>query len=178
VTPLRLQVSTYANWGQEDNELVMVDELKDIGVDMYLQNYEATVMYSSWADGSFMYQGDYDVLWWDHDPGMPDPQFRTETFYTSEYIPTETNPTGMNMSRIADEEIDAWAEQAGTSVDVEERQGLYCQIAEKVYKEYAAEQVNGVLSNFAFSNPNLKGWAINETYTPAGWDSEDWYLDQ
>ena len=177
-TPLRLRVGTYANWGQEDNQLVMVDQLKEIGVDMYLENFEATVMYSSWADGSFMYRGDYDVLWWDHDPGMPDPQFRTDTFYTSVYIPTEENPTGMNMSRVSDSEIDEWAAQAGVSTDDAERQQLYCQIAEKLYKEIVSEQVNGTLSNFAFSNPNLKGWVINELYTPAGWDAEDWYLDE
>jgi len=176
-TPLRLRVGTYANWGQEDNELVMVDELKKVGIDMYLENYEATVMYSSWADGSFMYRGDFDVLWWDHDPGMPDPQFRTESFYTSAYIPTETNPTGMNMSRIEDEEIDAWAAEAGSILDTERRRELYCQIAEKVYREHVSEAVQGTLSNFSFSNPALKGWSINETYTPAGWDAEDWYLE-
>ena len=177
-TPLRLQVSTYANWGQEDNELVMVDELKKVGIDLYLQNYEATVMYSSWADGSFMYRGNFDVLWWDHDPGMPDPQFRTDSFYTSANIPSEQNPTGMNMSGINDPEIDAWAAQAGSSVDVGQRKQLYCQIANKVYMDIVSEEVNGVLSNFAFSNPKLKGWSINELYTPAGWDAENWYLEQ
>jgi peptide/nickel transport system substrate-binding protein len=177
-TPLRLSVSTYANWGQEDNELVMVDELKDVGIDMYLQNYEATVMYSSWADGSFMYRGEFDVLWWDHDPGMPDPQFRTESFYASWNIPSEQNPSGMNMSRIDDEDIDAWATEAGQTIDVEKRHELYCQIADKVYHDYVSEAVQGVLSNFAFSNPALKGWHVNELYTPAGWDAEDWYLEQ
>jgi peptide/nickel transport system substrate-binding protein len=176
-TPLRLRVSTYSNWGQEDNELVMVDELKKVGIDLYLQNYEATVMYSSWSDGSFMYRGDFDVLWWDHDPGMPDPQFRTDTFYTSAYIPIETNPTGMNMSRINDPEIDQWAKEAGSTVDVSTRQELYCKIANKIDKVIVSEQANGVLSNFAFSNPKLKGWSVNELYSPFGWDAEDWYLE-
>ncbi len=176
-TPLRLRVSTYANWGQEDNELVMVEELKDVGIDLYLQNYEATVMYSSWADGSFMYRGDFDVLWWDHDPGMPDPQFRTESFYTSWNIPTETNPTGMNMSRIADDEIDEWTREAGATINTERRRELYCMIADKIYHEYVSESVHGVLPNFAFSNPKLKGWSVNELFAPAGWDAEDWYLE-
>jgi len=176
-TPLRLRVATYANWGQEDNELVMVDELKNVGIDLYLQNYEATVMYSSWADGSFMYRGDFDVLWWDHDPGMPDPQFRTDTFYTSAYIPTETNPTGMNMSRINDPEIDQWAKEAGSIIDVNARKALYCKIANKINKVIVSEQANGVLDNFAFSNPKLKGWSVNELYSPFGWDAEDWYLE-
>jgi peptide/nickel transport system substrate-binding protein len=177
-TKLRLRVGTYANWGQEDNELVMVDALKKVGIDLYLENYEATVMYSSWADGSFMYRGDFDVLWWDHDPGMPDPQFRTESFYTSAYIPTEENPTGMNMSRISDTEIDQWAKEAGSTVDGEKRRELYCKIAQKINKDIVSEQANGVLANFAFSSPDLKGWAVNELYSPFGWDSEDWYLEK
>lgn len=176
-TPLRLRVGTYADWGQEDNELVMVDELKQVGIDMYLENYEATVMYSSWADGSFMFVGNYDVLWWDHTPGMPDPQFRTEVFYMSENIPSEANPTGLNLSRINDPEIDAWAEAAGSTIDTAVRKENYCKIAEKVSQVHVAESVNGMLSNFSFSNPALKGWSINELYAPAGWDSEDWYLE-
>ena len=176
-TPLRLRVGTYADWGQEDNELVMVDELKEVGIDMYLENYEATVMYSSWSDGSFMFLGDFDVLWWDHSPGMPDPQFRTDVFYTSKQIPTETNPTGLNLSRIDDAEIDAWAAEAGSTIDNETRRELYCKIAKKVSQEYVAESVNGLLPNFAFSSPRLKGWKVNELYTPAGWDAEDWYVE-
>ena len=176
-TPLRLRVGTYADWGQEDNELVMVDELKEVGIDMYLENYEATVMYSSWSDGSFMFLGDFDVLWWDHSPGMPDPQFRTDVFYTSKHIPTETNPTGLNLSRVDDAEIDAWAAEAGSTIDNETRRELYCKIAKKVSQEYVAESVNGLLPNFAFSSPRLKGWKVNELYTPAGWDAEDWYVE-
>lgn len=175
-TKLRMRVSTYANWGQEDNQLVMVDELKQVGIDLYLENYEATVMYSNWTDGSFMYRGNFDILWWDHDPVMPDPQFRTESFYTTANIPTETNPTGMNISRISDPEIDQWAKEAGSIIDVEKRRELYCKIAYKINKVFVAEQANGVLPNFAFTSPNLKGWAVNELYSAFGWDAEDWYL--
>jgi peptide/nickel transport system substrate-binding protein len=177
-TPMRLRISTYSNWGQEDYEVIIIDQLKKAGVDVYMQNYEATVMYSSWTDGSFMYRGDFDMLWWDHDPGMPDPQFRTDTFYTAEFIPTETNPTGMNMSRINDPDIEQWAKAAGTTIDEAARKEAYCKIADKLLNTIVSEQANGTLTNFAFSNPKLKGWSVNELYSPFGWDAEDWYKEQ
>jgi peptide/nickel transport system substrate-binding protein len=175
-TRMSVRVSSYSNWGQEDNELVMIDNLKKVGVDAQMQNYEATVMYSSWTDGSFMYKGDFDILWWDHDPGMPDPQFRTETFYTAAFIPSETNPTGMNMSRINDPDIEEWAKQGGSSIDPAVRKEAYCKIADKLLNTIVSEQANGTLTNFAFSNPKLGGWKVNELYSPFGWDAEDWYL--
>lgn len=175
---MELRISSYSNWGQEDYEVIIIDQLKQAGVAVNMQNYEATVMYSSWSDGSFMYRGDFDILWWDHDPGMPDPQFRTESFYTAAFIPTETNPTGMNMSRINDPEIEEWAKAAGSTIDEAVRKENYCKIADKLLKTIISEQANGTLTNFAFSNPKLKGWAVNELYSPFGWDAEDWYLEQ
>jgi peptide/nickel transport system substrate-binding protein len=176
-TPMQLRISSYSNWGQEDFEVIMIDELKKVGVDARMQNYEATVMYSSWTDGSFMYRGDFDVLWWDHDPGMPDPQFRTESFYSADFIPSETNPTGMNMSRINDPDIEKWSKEAASTIDVATRKDAYCKIADKLLNGIASEQANGTLTNFAFSNPKLKGWSVNELYSPFGWDAEDWYLE-
>jgi peptide/nickel transport system substrate-binding protein len=177
-TPFKIRMSSYTGWGMEDNEVVVIDELKQVGIDAQVQNYEATVMYSSWADGSFMYKGDFDLIWWDDNPLMPDPQQRSMMWYASDFIPSEKNPTGMNFSRINDPEIDAWLKEAGSTPDTAKRKEAYCKIAKKVNQEYVVQQANGLIPYVSVSAPYIKGWDVNEVYAPMGWDIANWYIEK
>ena len=175
-TPMKLRVSSYSGWGMEDNEVVIIDELKKVGIQADMVNYEATVMYSSWADGSFMYRGDFDLLWWDDSGVMPDPQQRAMQYYHSSNIPGEQNPTGFNMSRINDPEIDAWIVAGGSTPDNAVRQENYCKAANKLMKVLIYEQHNGAVPYVGIANPRIQDWDANELYAPMGWDIANWWL--
>ena len=93
-------------------------------------------------------------------------------------IPTETNSLGRNMNGIQDPEIDQWIKEAGASQDVKVRADRYCKILKKNYYDLAAEQWNGLLPNFQFSSPKVKGWTDGEQFVWFGSDSENWYLEK
>jgi peptide/nickel transport system substrate-binding protein len=178
--PLRLMISTYSGWGEEDNQIVVVEQMKEIGVDMYVQNFEATVLYGTYGEGSPARRGEFDVLYWDYELGI-DPHSKAEEFYATWRIPTEEAPGGFNCTRITDPEIDEWLKTAGSTPDVETRREAYCNIAKKINTEIYSEWAIGVGMNPNASNPRVKGWQANETWMPYsvfGWDSENWYVEE
>jgi len=179
-TPLHLAISSYAGWGMEDYESIMADQLKQVGIDLYVENYETTVFYGTWGEGSPTRRGDFDILYWDYELGA-DPHVKAEDFYASWRIPTEDNPGGFNCTRIADEEVDNWLKIAGSTTDVETRREAYCNIANKIYDDIFNEYVIGVSILYYANSSRLKGWEWNDEYCPfamVGWDAENWYIEE
>jgi peptide/nickel transport system substrate-binding protein len=179
-TPMRLMISTYSGWGEEDNQIVVVEQLGEVGVDVYVQNFEATVLYGTYGEGSPARRGEYDILYWDYELGV-DPHSKAEEFYASWRIPTEEDPAGFNCTRVADEEIDEWLQIAGSTPDVPTRKEAYCNIANKIRNEIFQEYAIGVPTSPSASSPRTKGWVANEAFMPYsvfGWDAENWYIEE
>jgi ABC-type transport system substrate-binding protein len=125
-----------------------------------------------------MYVGNFDILWWDDSGVMPDPQQRAIAYYHSSQVPSQANPTGFNMSRIADPEIDAWLEAAGSTPDPTVRQENYCKVANKIMKEMILEQHNGAMPYVGVANSRIQDWDVNELYAPMGWDIANWWIKE
>lgn len=179
-TKLSLRLSSYTGWNREDEQVVMVEMWKAIGVEAKIQNYEPTVLYGTWGEGSPARRGDFDILWWDYELGL-DPQVKAEDFYASWRIPSEQNPGGFNCTRVNDPEIDEWLRIAGSTTDIQVRRDAYCKIAKKIQEEIVNEWVFGVGYAFSASSARVKGWEMNEAYTPFaifGWDAENWYIEE
>ncbi len=179
-TPMRLMVSTYTGWGVEDNEVVVVDQLKKVGVDAYVQNCEATIFYGTYGEGSPTRRGEFDIAFWDYELGL-DPGPKAEDFYASWRIPTKDNPGGCNLSRVNDEQIDEWIKIANGSPDPATRRDAYCNIAKKLNTELFSEVSIGVYSAPSATSKRVKGWRANESFMPYacfGWDTENWYIDE
>jgi peptide/nickel transport system substrate-binding protein len=161
--PMRLMVSTYTGWGVEDNQIVAVEQMKEVGVDAYVQNFEATVLYGTWGEGSPSKRGEFDIMFWDYGLSV-NIQSMTEDLYASWRIPSEDSPGGFNCSRLADEEIDESIKTAGSTPDFETRQEAYCNIGRKIREEIFMEYILGVGSSCSASSPRLKGWKANEAF--------------
>ena len=178
--PMRLMMSTYSGWGVEDDEIIAVDQLKKVGVDVYVQNFEATVLYGTYGEGSPARRGEFDILFWDYELGV-DPHSKAEDFYASWRIPTEENPGGFNCTRVNDPEIDEWLKIAGSTPDTAKRREAYCNIAQKIRNEIRQEYILGVSTSPSASSPRVKGWLVNESFMPYavfGWDAENWYIEE
>ncbi len=176
--PLHLRLSTYTGWNREDEQVVLVEQLKAAGIELEIQNFEPTVLYGTWGEGSPARRGEYDILWWDYELGL-DPQVKAEDFYASWRIPSEENPGGFNCTRVNDPEIDEWLKIAGSTTDVAVRQEAYCKIAGKLYHDIVNEIVVGTGVQFSASSSRLQGWEMNEAFVPFaifGWDAENWYV--
>jgi peptide/nickel transport system substrate-binding protein len=179
-TPMRMAIGGFSGWGQEDNQAVMVENLKAVGVDSFIQNVEATVLYGTYGEGSPARRGEFDILYWDYELGA-DPHSKAEDFYATWRIPNEENPGGFNCTRISDPEIDEWMKTAGSTPDVATRHEAYCNIAKKITTEIYSELSLGMGMSSNASSPRLKGWESNETYMPFSvyvWDAENWYIEE
>lgn len=178
--PLHLLLSTYTGWNREDEQVVLVEQLKAAGIELEIQNFEPTVLYGTWGEGSPARRGEFDILWWDYELGL-DPQVKAEDFYASWRIPSEENPGGFNCTRVNDPEIDEWLKTAGSTTDVAVRQEAYCNIADKLYNDIVNEIVVGMGVQFSASSSRLQGWEMNEAFVPFaifGWDAENWYVTE
>jgi len=177
---MRLSVGTYSGWGREPEEEVIIAQLKAVGIDAYADNVEATVLYGTYGEGSPARRGDFDLMWWDYELGV-DPQLKAEDFYASWKIPTEDSPGGFNCTRVADAEIDEWLKVAGSTPDVETRREAYCNIARKLSEDIFPQYVVGVYSLFSATSTRVKGWEVNEAFSPyatMGWDCQNWYIEE
>jgi peptide/nickel transport system substrate-binding protein len=175
---MTLRVGTYTGYGQEDNVVVIISELKKLGIEGIADPIDVTVFYSSFSEKSPVYTGDFDILYWDIPVGeYGDAQGDVTSFYESSMIPSASNALGHNMNGIQDTQVDAWITQAAASLDPKVRAGLDCQILERVDQQLWAERWDGYIPNFQMSSPKLKGWTDAEKYVVFGSDSENWYLE-
>ncbi|HLA17196.1 MAG TPA: peptide ABC transporter substrate-binding protein [Candidatus Limnocylindrales bacterium] len=176
---LSLGVTTYTGFYQEDNVVAWISELAKLGIDARAQNVTATELYSSYADNSPMFTGNYDLLFYDFAKDFgADPQTDYELFYRSTNTPTADNSTGRNINGVSSPEIDRLLDEASTTIDPAQRKAAYCRISEIVNKELFAENYTGIIPNWQMLGPKVKGWTDGELYVWFGSDSENWYLEQ
>jgi peptide/nickel transport system substrate-binding protein len=176
---LSLGVTTYTGFYQEDNVVAWIEELRKLGIDAKAENYTATELYSSYADNSPMFRGNVDLLFYDFAKDFgADPATDYELFYRSTNVPAADNSIGRNMNGVNSPEIDRLLDEAGTTLDHEQRKAAYCRISEIVNKELFAENYTGIIPNWQMLGPKVKGWTDGELYVWFGSDSENWYLEQ
>lgn len=174
---LTLRVATYSGFGQEDNVVVWVDELKKLGIEGIADPIDVGVFYSSFADGSPVFTGDFDLLYYDFAKDFGGAQVEASLFYDSAMIPSASNAIGRNMNGVQDAQLDAWIKEAAASLDPAVRADLDCRILKRVGQELWADHWNGIIPNFQMANPKLKGWKDGELYVWFGSDVENWYLE-
>ena len=174
---MKLRVTVYSGYGEEDNEVVWISQLKDLGIEAVADNVDAGVLYGNWKDGNPASKGTYDLIFWEQGKDLGDPQTEAEQYYLSKNIPSASNPSGWNFAGINDPEIDNWVNTAGATLDQAVRKDNLCKVSDKVTNTLYDEEWFGVLPSFKYSQPKLKGWHDAEQYTYFGQDSEDWYLE-
>jgi ABC-type transport system substrate-binding protein len=175
---MSLRVTTYTGFYQEDNVVAWIAELAKLGIEGTAQNYTATELYSSFADGSPMFTGNYDLLYYDFAKDFgADPHLDYELFYRSTNVPSASNSSGRNMNAVSSPEIDRLLDESAGNVDSAARKANYCRISEIVNKELFAENYTGILPNWQMLSPKVKGWTDGELYVWFGSESENWYLE-
>jgi peptide/nickel transport system substrate-binding protein len=176
---LSLGVTTYTGFYQEDNVVAWIEELRKLGIDAKAENYTATELYSSFADGSPMFTGNVDLLFYDFAKDFgADPATDYELFYRSTNVPTAENSSGRNMNGVSSPEIDQLLDKVATELDPAARKAAYCRISEIANKELFAENYTGIIPNWQMFGPKVKGWTDGELYVWFGSESENWFLEQ
>ena len=173
-TRLRLKYATTSgNKLREDSQVLVVEDMKAIGIELYIENAPSSVVIGSWDAGSPRRHGNFDIIMYTTNASL-DPHSQMMNLFYSKNIPSEANKGGVNYTRFNDPKIDALLEQAGSEPDANKRRDLYCQVI-------AAGQET---TNMIYLYQRLKidsyrdrllGWVPNAWAAPT-WNADIWSL--
>jgi peptide/nickel transport system substrate-binding protein len=163
--------------GDQTRELyqqVVQQNMKDIGIELVIENVPSNTIFGTWEEGGIYARGDYDILM-SRDGYTVDPDEWAKEF-TSSQIPTEENPSVYNRVRYQSPEFDAAVAEASSTLDREVRGPAYTRAA----KQFAADRPSIPLYSSAWGwtwNERLKG--VETDFWEGMWPgSAGWYVEE
>jgi peptide/nickel transport system substrate-binding protein len=173
-TRLSLELQGYTNYEPlQRTEEFIVENLKAVGIEARIQNYDFSIIFGSWEDNSPRMTGDYDMLIFDRSLSI-EPQGSVENSYLSTNIPSADNPTGGNVWRWVNPQGDTLIQMAGSTFDLAARKEAYCQLGQLITADVAQDYVYLFQDGYGFAN-NLTGYTVS-TWGSMVWDVQNWQL--
>ncbi len=173
-TRLSLELQGYTAFDPlQLTEEFIVENLKAIGVEARIQNYDFSIIFGSFEDNSPRAVGDYDMLIFDRG-FTTEPQGYNFDAYHSSRIPTEANPTGGNYFRWENPAVDAALELAGSSFDTQVRKDAYCEVGQAVLDDMPQIYLYLFQDNYGIAD-SLTGYTLN-TWGSMSWGAQNWQL--
>ncbi len=158
---------------REQVEQILIDEWKQIGVELSIKNQPSAVLLSgSWSAGDPRKRGSFDIVMYASSPAI-DPHSVISQRYTSANIPTAANGgNGQNYTRFKNAEADAAIAEAGASVDQAKRAELYAKALKLLNDDvaiiwlYDRQNIDALRANVSGAQGNV--WQ-NITWSAADW---------
>ncbi len=173
-TRLSLELQGYTAFDPlQLTEEFIVENLKAIGVEARIQNYDFSIIFGAFEDNSPRAVGDYDMLIFDRG-FTTEPQGYNFDAYHSSRIPTESNPTGGNYFRWENPAVDAALELAGSSFDTQARKDAYCEVGQAVLDDMPQIYLYLFQDNYGIAD-SLTGYTLN-TWGSMSWGAQNWQL--
>ncbi len=174
-TRLRLKLqTTTGNKLREQAEQLLIDYMKQIGLEFYIENVPSPVLFGSWASGAFRKHGKFDVLMYTTNPDA-DPHSQVEGYFASWKMPTAANNgDGFNYARWSNKVADDNIKLGGSSSDLNTRKKAYCAVMDEIVKDrphiylYSRSEIRAY-------RDRLQGWVTN-VWANVGWNAQDWSL--
>jgi len=174
-TRLRLKYqTTTGNRLREQVQQLMIDYMKQIGVEFFIENVPSPVLFASWASGGFRRHGQYDVLMYTTNPDV-DPHSQIEGYFASWNMPSAANGgAGFNYSRWVNKVADDNIKLAGSSPDLNVRKRAYCAAMGELVKDRPHIYLYARADTHAYRE-RLQGWVAN-AWNRLGWNAADWWV--
>jgi peptide/nickel transport system substrate-binding protein len=175
-TPLRLKLQTTSgNQLREETQQILIEMMREIGLEFYIENVPSAELFGSWASGAFRKHGNFDVLMYTTNDTI-DPHSQMEGYFASWKIPLESNAgEGFNYSRWINAEADEAIRLAGSTANVEERDAAYQTVCEKVAEElphiYLYDR-----SEIHLTRARLTGYELSPWWSQS-WNSQEWDIE-
>lgn len=173
-TRLSLELQGYTNFEPlQRTEEFIVENLKAVGVEAKIQNYDFSIIFGSYEDNSPRMIGDYDMLIYDRSLSI-EPQGSIEIQYLSTQIPSASDPTGGNIWRWVNPAGDAFIKQAGSTFDLAARKAAYCGLGNLIATDLPQDYIYIFQDGYGYAN-NLTGYVVS-TWGSMVWDVQNWQL--
>jgi peptide/nickel transport system substrate-binding protein len=174
--PLRLQLMGYTNFPPLDRtEEAIVEQMKAIGIEMYIQNEDFSVIFGGWSDRAPRKTGDFDIMIYDRGFDQ-DPHTYVATHWASDQIPSAERPDGANWYRWQNQKADEAIQRAGSSPDLEVRKAAYCELAEQMNNDVIGVYIYLFKDGYGFSK-KVHGYTVS-TWGSMSWDVANWWIEQ
>ncbi|MBP6177000.1 MAG: peptide ABC transporter substrate-binding protein [Anaerolineales bacterium] len=171
-TRLSLELQGYTAFDPlQLTEEFLVENLKAVGIEARIQNYDFSIIFGTFEDNSPRAVGDYDMLIFDRG-FTTEPQGYNFEAYHSSRIPTAENPTGGNYFRWVNTEVDAALETAGSSFDQQTRKDAYCTVGQAVIDELPQVYLYLFQDNYGVAD-SLTGYTLS-TWGSMSWGVQNW----
>jgi peptide/nickel transport system substrate-binding protein len=152
-------------------EEFIVENLKQVGIEARIQNYDFSIIFGTFEDSSPRMIGDYDMLIFDRGFTIEPQGYNYEAYHSSN-IPSAENPTGGNYFRWVNADVDQALEEAGTTFDIEKRKAAYCTVGQAVVDEMPQLYLYLFQDNYGVAD-NLEGYALS-TWGSMSWGAQNW----
>jgi len=176
-TRLRLKLqTTTGNKLREQTEQLIIEYMKVIGLEFYIENVPSAVLFGSWASGAFRKHGHFDVMMYTTNPD-DDPHAQVEGYFASWNIPTADNAgRGFNYARYASAQADAAIKRAGSVPDLTARHEAYCSAMKQINEDrphiYLYDR-----ANVRAYRDRLQGWDAN-VWEYTAWNAQEWWVSR
>ncbi len=169
---LILSISTTAGrMNRERTEVVLMDQLKQVGIKLTIKNYHPTVLFSSYDAGGILKRGEFDMALYAF-LAPPDPSTK-EGSYSMDFIP----PAGQNFSRIKNRRLSRLLSRGSSTVQFDRRKAIYDSVAVILVRELPVIPLLWV-TQLDVMPANLRNYRPNPTQSGDTWNASRWWLEQ
>lgn len=173
-TRLRLKYSTTSGDKlREDTQALVIEDLKAVGIDAYVENAPSSVVIGTWDAASPRRRGNFDLIEYSTTGGI-DPHSQIVDLFASWQIPSEKNKGGPNLTRFSNSQVDQLLTQASKEPDANKRKPMYCQVLQIGYESYNMVYLYQAGRAYAYRD-RLQGWIANG-WNSIGWNAQDWWV--
>jgi peptide/nickel transport system substrate-binding protein len=175
-TRLSMAMNGYTGFDTLDLvQLAVQEDLRNVGIEVNIENQEFAVIFGTWADNSPRKLGDYDILI--YDAGLfVEPGLDIHNRYHPSQVPSAEVPGGENFHRWLREDVGEWIDAGNSSPDLEVRRENYCNVADAIREDIITFPILQFAEGSVYSN-KLHGFTVS-TWEYGTWDAENWWIEQ
>jgi len=169
--------TTSGNQVRENLQVFFQQNLKDIGVDMRIENYPAATLFGGCGSNGIFGTSQFDMMGFTNKPASIDMAQEWSDFFLCDAIKDcETNPAGSNSWGYCNEEADAALQCAVSELDPNKRLACIKEAQKLIYDDMIALYVYDRLDVYA-ANDRISGFnpTVFGSWT---WNYEDWYVNE
>ncbi|MDE3111865.1 MAG: peptide ABC transporter substrate-binding protein [Chloroflexota bacterium] len=170
--------TTTGNKTREQVEQVLVEEWKQIGVELKIQNIPSAVLLSaSWAANDPRKKGSLDMWMYASSPDIDPDSIIYERYYSKKIPWSGNNGDGQNYTRVNNAELDKAIEASRSTLDFDKRKAAYDTVCKVLNQEavidwlYNRADINGFTKN-------VQGVGGGNPWRVLTDNIEDWWLSK